>query len=502
MVFRGKPSKACQRCRDRKLRCDLRRSGCSPCLRVGAQCAGYRDTSTLRITDQTQTVQAKALSKAANPKHSHLPPSTPRSYALSLEVQARNLFFAYYIADFSRTWDFLYPFFSSASTPEHLSLSIDAVSLAFLSHQVYSSSALALSRQKYVSALRKTNTALQCPNTARKATTLDASLLLDLFENMTNSGIGFHDTNRAHVNGALALVKLRGLGDFTDTADVRALIRLILNHIISCVSKSDPVPKEIPKILEYAARLMDPMGPKWRLSGLMIEYTNLVSEMNKEGLGDAESVERCVNLDARYEELARNMPPNWMFEKMKAEPKSERYFGEWWNRYPNRTLTQTWNVLRLARILLCEEIVERLGGESDDASVLETQRAKTVIETMTNEICASVPQMTDCNFAAKHKLPPPGYPPSESTIASTQHLHTPSHYLDAYIMIYALYVAAWSRHCPPITRIWIVRELDHIASHFRIKEAALVRDILVEEKEARVGPWEVYRLLGSYAFAA
>ena len=65
-------------------------------------------------------------------------------------------------------------------------MSIDAVSLAYLSHQAYSNVALSTAREKYVSALHMTNKALQSPEVAVKDSTLLASLLLDLFEKFTN----------------------------------------------------------------------------------------------------------------------------------------------------------------------------------------------------------------------------------------------------------------------------------------------------------------------------
>ncbi|KAF2190158.1 putative C6 transcription factor [Zopfia rhizophila CBS 207.26] len=512
MVFCGRPSKACQRCRERKLRCDLRKSSCSSCIRAGAQCTGYRDTLSLRIHDQTQSVRDKAVSKRLGHPYQHsMTFSVPKSYPYSLEVQARDLFFAYYITDFSKTWDFLTPFYYAANTPSYLTLSIDAVSLAFLSHQLYSSSALSLSRQKYISALRQTQLALENPATAKKETTLDASLLLDLFENMTNSGLKPCETNRAHVNGALTLVKLRGLYAFRNSASLRVLMRLIINFIITCVSARSPLPPEISTIRAHAAKFMDVQDPKWRLSGLMIDYTSLVSEMNTTALEDEESVRRCIELEKKYEQLALDMPPSWMYKRtfIKEREKSERILQGYYDVYPNRTLTQTWNVLRLTRILLCEEVLERCRNqaEADEECLSASKRAHQVVEVMVKEICASVPQMTDCGCAARHKLPKSPSSPSSSSpnVSKILHWHTPSHNLDVYILLFSLYVSVSSRACPSFAQDWVKQQFKYIAKHFGIKEAGLIDEILRREErkeELRTGPWEVYQLLGSVAFAA
>jgi hypothetical protein len=143
-------------------------------------CTGYRDTQQLRIRNESQAVRRKALSRNA-------PPFEPRSLPLSLELQARDAFFAYYVTGTSKTWDFLKPFYDPTHSPKHLTLSIDAVSLAYLSHQVYSDAALATARERYISALRMASRALQSPEVAAKHTTLLTSLLLDLFEKITNT---------------------------------------------------------------------------------------------------------------------------------------------------------------------------------------------------------------------------------------------------------------------------------------------------------------------------
>lgn len=231
MVFRGKLSRACQRCRDRRLKCDFAIPSCSPCIRAQAACAGYRDTQQLRIRNETEFVRKKALLR-------HGEAIEPHSLAPSLELQARDAFFAFHVTKVSRSWDFLEQFNDPIRSPEHLALSIDAVSLAYLSHQVSSDVALLIATEKYVLALRMTNKALQSPELATKDTTLLAALLLDLFEKITNITHG-SGSWMGHVTGALALVKLRGLEKFQDPSALRVLMRLSNNLIISKIPSID-----------------------------------------------------------------------------------------------------------------------------------------------------------------------------------------------------------------------------------------------------------------------
>jgi hypothetical protein len=161
----------------------------------------------LRIANQTDAVREKATSKRSVAWPSEL--SNWRLHSsppMNVQHQARELFFLYYIADFSKNWTFLIPYFSPNVAPAYISACIDAVSLAFLAHQANSSEALLLSRQKYGAVLHKTNAALQCPKTARERATFEATLLLDLYEKITSLYVNYHEWNRAHIYGSLALV--------------------------------------------------------------------------------------------------------------------------------------------------------------------------------------------------------------------------------------------------------------------------------------------------------
>lgn len=425
-------------------------------------------------------------------KLAHLP--------LDLQIQARQLFFTYYIADFSRTWTFLYPYFNPKDAPEHVSLSIDAVSLAFLSHHIGSPSAHILGRHKYVSALKKTNKVLQDPRSAQRTTTLEASLILDLFEKINTPAREVDETQRAHVDGAFALIKLRGLNHFKDGGEMSVLTRLTLNALVCSVSESAPVPEELLRIREHTSQYFNVKDPKWRFTGVMLEMTTFVAEANKGILSLEQKIRKCAELDKKLEQVAIEAPPIWSYERkyVSSEARSGRIFDDFYDVYNARMTTQMWNVLRLTRVIICDEIVESCSALNDEEKPEAYERAKAAVAITVEEICASVPQMTDCEGAARDKLPP-----GSVSSASSSHSHTLSHFLDNYILIFSLYVAAWSWSCPTRAHTWILEQLEYIADHFGVKEAAAVVEILrSQSRSTRVRPWDVYRLLGSYAFAA
>lgn len=99
-------------------------------------CSGYRDTDQLRVQNESQFVTRKVLT-ITNQIH---------SLHQTKDLQARDAFFAYYVT--SRCWQFLGPYHHPLGTPKELTLAIDAVSLAYLSHQVYSNFALVNARER------------------------------------------------------------------------------------------------------------------------------------------------------------------------------------------------------------------------------------------------------------------------------------------------------------------------------------------------------------------
>ncbi|KAF2034692.1 hypothetical protein EK21DRAFT_55719 [Setomelanomma holmii] len=500
MVFRGKPSKACSRCRERRLRCDLKKPACSSCLRVGEECSGYRSTAALRFSDETDFVRSKAVARATLMKSEHFKTSSkPRYLPQDLRALGRDMFFGHYVSDFSRTWEFLYAYQNPNVAPEHLSLGIDAVSLAFLSHQVSSPVARDMARRKYVEALRKINKAIADPATASKLSTFEGALLLDLFEKIMVPATDAEASRHAHVEGALALVKLRGVGNFREDSEMRALLGLSLNATICALSTGTPIPAAVKEIRQHAAQFVDTSYPKWRLSECILEVTDLPNEIRNRTMTVQERIARSVTLDRKLETIALEASPAWSYERKFVSGHDQRTlvpdgFFPLYDVYPNRMETQMWNVLRLTRIQLCEEIVDTCTALDDEDSKLQSERAKLAIVQMIREICASVPQMTNCEFAARHKL-------LAGTNHRQPHTHTLSHILDVYILIFSLYVVAWSSYCPTAARDWTIGQLEHIADHFSIKEAAVVLDYLYKQ-ERKKWPWQIYKLLGSHAFAA
>ncbi len=458
-------------------------------------CSGYRDTQQIRIQNESQSVARKALKLA--------PHFEPRSLPLSIDLQARDAFFAYYVA--SKCWDFLRPYYHPTDSPEHLTLAIEAVSLAYLWHQVYSDAALEIAREKYVLALRMTNKVLESSKEAIKGTSLMASLLLDLFEKITDSEPRNNKSWTSHVSGALALVKLRGLEQFQNPSDFTILVRLSTHFIVGCVASGSPVPGILISIQAYIGKRQDIRDPMLRLTNLMVQYANLCSEIRMGILSNDRYIKLSMELDGEIQALVLELPPYWQYSTVSLDHKSDRTFDFHFDSYSNPRVCQARNILRVIRMLLNESLIELCFASPTSENYLAlTGIAHDNIEILSGEICACVPQYVDCDDAARHKLPT-----SEKSALPHQtldrgpsqasHTHTPNHQLECYTLIFPLYVAGRSKAVPDVGP-WVIKQLHYISGHFHIRNAEVVAQIL--EQEIDGNPWEVYTMLGSYAFAS
>lgn len=426
-----------------------------------------------------------------------------RHLCQDLPILSRDVFFRYYVSDFSHTWNFLYKYLDSPNAPAHLTLGIDAVSLAFLAHQLESQTARDLGRRKYGGALRSITASLQDPGTARAKTTFEGAVLLDLCEKIAKSATEVGHDKHAHVEGALALVKLRGVKTFQPGPEMQALVGLSLNSTVCSLSAGQPADPIVHEIRQHAAHFISPDDPKWQLSGLILETTDLVAEMRCGILTPEERVEKSLSIDRDLEALALAASPKWPCHHKHFSDSDTRKgllpdgFPRLYTVYPTRTITQMSNVLRLTRILLCEEIIASCAALSPTtaiqsstataaaaAAAAHAATAKANLSRAVREVCASVPQMTDCEGAARPKLPPLHTTSSAGRDKGIgkHHTHTTSHILDVYVLVFSLYVVASTPHAEVAVKEWSVQQLEHVSAHFGVREAGVMVGILRRQK--------------------
>lgn len=468
MVFRGKPSRACLRCRKRRIRCDLKPNSCGQCTRASAVCSGYRDTTQLRIWDESGSVQRKALQC----------PPLPKPIDISIYDRARDAFFFNYLCRFSQPDDIPGLLWMQSSDDEHLSASTRAASLAFFSFQNNCTEARLLAREQYLVALPRVNRALQSSEQASSNSTFLAVILLDLFEKTMHDESKLGDTLMSHLNGALALVKLRGPENLHEQIGLRLSSCLSIHILMSCVSANKRIPKELIPLRSELELFIDKDEPRWKSTGLIIKYNHLRCDV-QEGIIPVSAIPgRIWDLDREFRELAESMLPALGYRTMTV-PKQCALFDV----YPHHAATQIWNVFRVIRILL-HDLQYKQALKDDPVPEFHDDLSSSRLQTvgkLVKEICGTVYQYTHKHDGSKM-----------------------THFLDferarCYTLIFPLYVAATHAERSTGIRSWVMKQLSFLSSTVGIRQAKQVEEILARGDDP--DPWSIYALLGSYAFA-
>ncbi|RLL93565.1 hypothetical protein CFD26_100306 [Aspergillus turcosus] len=479
--------------------CDYRRDSCTPCLRAGVACHGYRDPQEIRIEDQTDDTRRKALLKSKPVR------LTAASLDLSIDIQARMIFFAHYVSVGSRGWDFLVRWERETEVaPRWLDASIDAVSLALLAHHHVSLRLLCLARQRYAVALGVMKQAVGSPSKASDSL-VAASLLLDLFEKITHSEASVIHFWPSHVNGTLALIQEIGVQHFQDHYALRIISRFLTNYIICCVTSAHAISKDVLILRDHLERRLNLRDdPKWKISGLTIEYASFRSGVRNGAWSLQASMARAQDLDQALLALSRIIPPDWQPDRRILRYPLPHVYDQQMDFYRDRHVTQAWNVLRQVRIQLNEYLLdgyETLNSIHGVNHLAASEVALSNIAALSLEVYASVPQYA--SYACRSKRSQAQADGTELSIVPQKGCdksHTPSQLLDCYTLLFPMYIAARSKAATADQRQWVSYMFHYISDHFGIRNALLLAQLL--DRNTDIDPWCIYAMLGGYGFAA
>lgn len=109
-----------------------------------------------------------------------------------------------------------------------------------------SQTALDAARKSYGKALQLTNAALRDQAEAVKDTTMLSVLILGHFEMIGGSCARTTEAWQKHLNGAAALAKIRGMGQFRSRACIRMFFMLTQNTMINCIQNELPMRTSFP----------------------------------------------------------------------------------------------------------------------------------------------------------------------------------------------------------------------------------------------------------------
>ncbi|OXV08518.1 hypothetical protein Egran_03714 [Elaphomyces granulatus] len=410
MVYRGKPSTACEPCRIRRLKCDRVRPFCTQCRNTSRVCA-YRNTLDLLFQHENNTVIQKYASKENTPEPKFsTKPQWPVDCGQSLssnsqflthapEKSAINFFLLAYVE--GMYLDYVPALYRAGSCPLSLVATLEAVALACLANEKCQPGLLSLARRKYGIALRATNEALQSVATAITDETLASVMLLAYFGAVSSDPSEARDSWSKHVNGALAIAALRPR-ELGQSAAGQALLDHVVSSVqVECISQRKAAPALLTTLYENFPGLTSAQSHFRALIERVLVLQTAIKKRSKT-TNSLETVLELRSLDETALKLMGHMSLSHphaaiSFEKKKGDPNNRlRYYSS-----PSHRITQSWNSMRMLRMYINHTIYSLATQSLDSqatipfqATILQAQMdeaAQAAVE-MAMGICGSVPE--------------------------------------------------------------------------------------------------------------
>ncbi|CAG8977167.1 hypothetical protein HYALB_00003388 [Hymenoscyphus albidus] len=475
MVYGGKLSKDCEPCRVRRAKCDLVQPVCGQCSRASRACHGYRDTRELRIADMSALV-AKKVKKESPPESRRKtrtgngsPTTVPNNASNkttflglpnptdTIEDHAFSFFHSNFVGGKSCPFKYIEPIYGTMGLP--LIMSIRAVGLASLS-KAHRSTDLELRAQcYYISAISLINKALATPQATNEAI-ISSIMLLDQFDRII---LPVHRSTQGwinHLNGAMALMKLRGPQQFTTQTGIEIFVHMRAHLFITCLQHKLPVPANYLKLHENASTYLDNIASE--MADVTIRFVTFLTSIWDGSLSDTEEIIRsATKADQEVASLIAKVSSEESCRIVPLSFHSDLVYESYYTLYRDPTIGKILNQMQAARVALLDLILHQCEVSRNPLSracQAMVQDAEVDIIRLMGAICASVPQqvgylpLLDPNFASVASARIPSMP-------STQRIRVKNSYAQsANVLLWPLFVAANARSCPERAKTWIINQ--------------------------------------------
>ncbi|KAM0802873.1 hypothetical protein BDR22DRAFT_887210 [Usnea florida] len=438
----GRPSTGCQTCRNRRIKCDERKPTCRNCQKGARPCPGYRDPSDAIFKDQNQLAKKLALEDHWKRLNAH---QSRNSSAMTkpLAVDPDKLVLALFLESLAggdrdaEGRESLLAITPAIYTPAGSSSPcIPAiVAMAWFTNAPFAtlSQRLDAARRKYGEAMLKLQNALRDPRTAKTDDILFTVLLMRMLEIPTATS-HVMPTPFKHIYGAMTLVNLRGLENFSSDVAIRLFgyIKVALTSLpgwskIKHVSFSEEI---IEANRSYALRCEFPTLST-RLGNIALEISILRAKLHNTDPTHSKAeylydlIQQSRILDQHLIAWRNSVPKEWeTFSLIHPEERTQPitdvgsacapYWLDYAASYPDPSKAKWLNhfrcqsIINQSIIIHCANKIARYHPAERsalDQSVPEdlttahssstTSKALDTIKTLVDGICASVPYHLD-----------------------------------------------------------------------------------------------------------
>ncbi|EMD88437.1 hypothetical protein COCC4DRAFT_65155 [Bipolaris maydis ATCC 48331] len=494
MVYRGRPSTGCKKCRERRIKCDERPGGCVKCSDRHLQCPGYDRNIDNFFHDETANVQAKAKKAKAkaiatrdaqdeidarNLREAYLhiisQQSPTPAVTASLIDQGISFFMSYYALGVDQ------PPIQSIEYSKHLSThgfhplvstSMTALGIAGIANLYMDSRLKREATRWYLDAIKMTNAAISSPTDVTADSTLASINLLGMVEATSNENSLQGWSN--HVEGAASLIKLRGMDQFSTPAGQRMYLHTVGLFTMNCMGKSMPIPKFVHDLNTEIIKHLDAKDPRNRFFFLHIKTSDLRARiLNQQTRSLPEIIESALELDNIAANIFKDSGPEWDYDIVLCEKRPE-VFDHFYHVYFTAIAAQTWNWVRYNRIYFHDIIRNCIlaGFASTPPALVGTkyhEQLETSVRTLyslQSDILAGIPQFL-------HDVP--GEVPSDASDCTSSNHSTPVSVGDE---LSASPATAASPKTPPNTPAEVQTALKTLDQNFKGMPSGVVKALI------------------------
>jgi hypothetical protein len=354
------------------------------------------------------------------------------------------------------------------------------------------------------------NTAIASSDIVTNDTTLSAVMLLDQFEKIIPPTERTTQAWTNHLNGATALMKMRGREQFQTKAGLEMFIQMSSHILVSCMQHTIPLPQDYLTLRTFANNFLDTSDISWRLSQVTVRYISFRAAIKSGSLFDPDTIiATATEMDNDMVALMGEFPPEWLPQTIPLTRPSNLVYESHYDIYADYRLAEALNMVRAGRIPLLDLIREQcqvapssLGSCQAFAYMKRVQRVKDNVADMVAVICASVPQLAGYLplleiSSSRHSSP--GSPASTMSDSAKGMKLNPCNEASAYSLLWPLFTVANSPACSEPARNWIIRQLRILGRLLSLEQALELAGYLERREERDV--WAVYASLGSICYS-
>ncbi|KAF4417515.1 hypothetical protein FACUT_12179 [Fusarium acutatum] len=367
--------------------------------------------------------------------------------------------------------------YKRATEPGYLANLINAVGLSGLAYSRNAPTLISSARQAFSHALHGICAALADHSEAASDQMLVSVMLLALYETVSSSFNEDLSSWSKHVDGALALIQLRGTGQLRNRIGRRIFLSLRTEILIDCLQRGLPVPKVLIDLMAEARRNeTEQEAPAALLADIVVNLCTALPSVEKD-IADEMSLSSyltgLLRIDADLEDWAQTLLPAEYGYKTQTKPSDfgeREVFTRRYDIYHSVEIANTWNLQRCARIILRQTIVEAMSNclpISSSLSILLSfpvsyadllLTSENVIQESSSDICCSVSYIL-------HSVDEAGKS-SELRAAYAMHL------------LWPLYVAGTTHTASDALRDWIESTMERIRDATGIQKAKRIALLL------------------------